>query len=128
MIQLHPPERPQSEQDTSSSDWPVLWLVLESPRQKSQYLLGSARPSGPFFGAENEKTTPVRSSARDEVPRPTTTGPQHTQRLTFGLVGQRQDGLVQLHLLLLLTLLLSQVGVGVVVTQAGSVLVALPAD
>lgn len=30
------PERPQSEQDTSSSDWPVLWLVLESPRQKSQ--------------------------------------------------------------------------------------------
>lgn len=30
------PERPQSEQDTSSSDWPVLWLVLESPKQKSQ--------------------------------------------------------------------------------------------
>lgn len=32
----HAPERPQSEQDTSSSDWPVLWLVLESPKQKSQ--------------------------------------------------------------------------------------------
>lgn len=30
------PERPQSEQDTSSSDRPVFWFILESPRQKSQ--------------------------------------------------------------------------------------------
>jgi len=30
------PERPQSEQDTSSSDWPVFWFRLESPKQKSQ--------------------------------------------------------------------------------------------
>lgn len=30
------PERPQSEQDTSSSGCPVFLLILESPRQKSQ--------------------------------------------------------------------------------------------
>lgn len=30
------PERPQSEQDTSPSDWPVFWFKVESPRQKSQ--------------------------------------------------------------------------------------------
>lgn len=30
------PERPQSEQDTSSSGCPVFLLIFESPRQKSQ--------------------------------------------------------------------------------------------
>ncbi|KAF3840841.1 hypothetical protein F7725_006703 [Dissostichus mawsoni] len=41
----------------------------------------------------------------------------------------RQSGLTDLHLILLfLTLLLGQVGVGVVVAQAGTVLVALPTD
>jgi len=46
------PERPQSEQDTSPSDWPVFWFRLESPKQKSQYLFGRAKPSGPFLGAD----------------------------------------------------------------------------
>lgn len=33
---LQVPERPQSEQDTSSSGCPVFLLIFESPRQKSQ--------------------------------------------------------------------------------------------
>lgn len=43
------------------------------------------------------------------------------------LVGHRQGGL-HLYLLLLLTFFFGQVGVGVVVAQAGTVLVALPTD
>lgn len=37
------PERPQSEQDTSSSDCPVFLFSWASPRQKSQYGDGAAR-------------------------------------------------------------------------------------
>lgn len=48
--------------------------------------------------------------------------------LTFWLLGQRQGGLVHFHVVFLLTLLLGQVGVGVVVAQARTVLVALPTD
>lgn len=48
--------------------------------------------------------------------------------LTLGLLRLGRGGGVDLRLLLVLSLLLSQVGVGVVVTQARTILVTLPTD
>lgn len=50
------------------------------------------------------------------------------QTLTFWLLGQRQGRLADLHLFLVFTFLLGEVGVGVMVTEAGTVFVTLPTD
>lgn len=50
------------------------------------------------------------------------------QTFTFRLIGQRQGRLADVHLFLVFTLLLGEVGVGVMVTEARTVFVALPTD
>jgi len=63
------PERPQSEQDTSSSDCPVFLFSWASPRQKSQYGDGAARSfsSLPGIGSNtcNNHHTNLQNSLGD---------------------------------------------------------------
>jgi len=79
----------------------------------------------------NEMKTPKQRQCSVSKKSSSTLKPPRTVKyltLTFRHIGQRHCRLVDLHLFLLLTLLVSQMGVGVMVAQTGTVLVALPTD
>ena len=59
-----PPDRPQSEQETSSSGAPVFLLFCASPRQKSQYRDGAVRFFSPCWVVRQRGSGPIRETER----------------------------------------------------------------